>query len=214
MTIKTYGPGSTLYNTELNEIEDDYVDGGYTPWTIVGHTCFYMFPDIVGGPPPSRTYRYPLYGSPKADFHESRSYQNRNGLFREMGLAAGYLDPADFPSSYNGTLRTLQLRIVAHVVINGVPIANLLSTLALANVPNLATTTTGSGFTIYALGTSYGTITFPSMSDTLKSVRVDGDPFTFPAAGLYTLVLTPRFPNTTPDYGGCMVHTYLQRRAI
>ena len=169
MALKTYGPGSELLPTDLNDIQDEYIDGVLTPWITIGSSVgtFYQSPTARA----SRGNITPANVQPGLQVNATA-----NDL-----LAATYLDPADYPSSYNGSLRTLQLRLVALIYTSGYPMGNIAASIALRLVSH---SSTANNFT---LGAAIATITPGAITETNAMLRYATNPFNFPAAGLYTI---------------------------
>lgn len=199
MANKNYTSGSTLTYEDLNDLQDEYIDGVYTPWTAVGGCSFYVYPTAE---------RYPLYGAPTLDEHGSTWPQN--------GVLASWLDFSYYPTSYNGDVRDLQLRLVAHVATDGYAINNLLTSVSLkaVSVLSLENNPLNTSVQRYALtGTENGKITFPIITDTFKPLRYDGAAFNFPNSGLYTIELLVGIPALGTPVAAA-VNVYLQRRAV
>lgn len=197
MKFKTYGPGSELFPRELNEFQDEYIDGAYTPWTSIGGASFYV----------QNTYeKYPLYGYPNAP-------GGTIACTKETGIFAGWLSSEDYPDSYNDVLRSTQLRVVANVSANAAPAGSLIRSISLRRVNQLVLENMGeTGFQKYTLGIEYGKIVFPRIVYTLRTVRYNSPPINFPAAGLYTIEVIPGVADSSR--AGLLVHAQIQRRSV
>ena len=187
MASKNYIPGSEVTVDELNAIQDDYIVSGYEPWTTIG---------MAGGSALSSNVALDKFNVPtyltewENDFKVSR------------------LDPADYANSYNGSLRTRQLRFVAFMQTDSVAIGNRVQDIALRTVATTATLNT------WSYGTKLGTLTIPSLDEPETGYRFDGDPFTFPAAGQYTIQTTLSAQAATVSNVGLSVNILLQTRAV
>lgn len=196
MSLKTYGPGSELLPTDLNDIQDEYIDGVLTPWITIGGSVgqFYRYSSaqVSRGNITPANVQADLQSSPaNTDF-----------------TAATYLDPADYPNSYNGTLRTLQLRLVATIFTTADPLGDITGTISLRAVTH--SNTAGS----FTLAAPIVTITPGTINATLSVLQYTSSPFTFPAAGLYTIeYLFAAVAGATGKASASVMGT-LQRRAI
>lgn len=189
MSTKIYGAGSEALPSELNALQDEYVDAGLTPWTAIGGCCVNGF----GG----NGIAWTRYGavSPNYPKHETTT---------PVGT---YLNPADYPSSHNGTLRTLQCRIQLCILNSTPTFGTSFTSVSLRSVSH-------SSAIAFTLGTALGLLAPGNLATPLRSYVFFGPTFTFPAAGLYTMEWL--FPS---DSGGSIqkqVHmqAQLQRRAI
>lgn len=146
----------------------------------------------------------------------TRIYDNFKVWSPRRPLVAGYLDVGEFPGSYNGTLRADKLRLVSRVTTDELPITTLLKSVALRNVPaqalSLIANPDSTAYRKWNLGTEYGKITFPSISDKFKTIDFVGTEFDFPPKGLYTIEMTPGTPAISNQ--GARVSAQLQRRVV
>jgi len=187
MTIKTYVPGSEVTPQELNDIQNDYIVAGYESWVTLSQNGGDVFSSVAA---------QNMY-SPPTSF-----------LDFDSQWMASRLDPADYPNSYNGSLRTRQLRLVVICQTDLVAIGDRVQDVSLRTVASSATVNT------YTLGTKLGTVTIPSLDESQTYYRFDGDPFTFPAAGLYTVEHALRGQAATAANVGLSLGVLLQTRAI
>ena len=195
MTRKIYAPGSELAASELNDIQDSYIDGAYTPWTPFGNASFYVHQDSVARP------QYAKPGAP--DVSQGAVYYDGTTFF---GVNAGYLDILDYPSGYADSFRDVHLRFVAMVNTTRNPINDLLVGVSLREIiPSTSS---------YFFGPETGELEFPSITNELQTIRFEGSPFLFPPAGLYVIELKPRTMAGWDVLRGAMVNVALQRRTV
>jgi hypothetical protein len=187
MTSKIYVPGSEVTPKELNDIQDDYILTGYEPWMTIGQ---------VGGNAFSSTVAQSQYGYPT-------SFGDWDSQFM-----ISRLDPADYPNSYNGSLRTRQLRLVVVLQTDTVAIGDRFQDCSLRSV------TTSATVNLFNYGAGLGTVSVPSLDEPETSYRFDGDPFTFPSAGQYTIESSLKSQAATVPNVGLAVNILLQTRAV
>jgi hypothetical protein len=193
MTTKVYIPGSELTPGELNDIQDGYSIPGYEQWRTIGSCTMLEFN--------STSAALPKYGSPSP----FRQNDQSSGGFRR----AARLDPADWSNSYNGVLRTRQLRLVAIIDTDTVfPIEERINQISLRSLSSSATVNT------WTLGSQLGTITVPTLLLYPHTYRFEGNPFTFPANAMYTIEETCRVNAVSRFSTGCLINILLQTRAI
>jgi hypothetical protein len=191
MAIKRYIPGSETTPSDLNEIQDDYIKSGYERWLTIGSSAFNAFSSTVAGN---------LYSS-LGFFGTLYTTSSNNPLWCR-------LDPADYANSYNGSLRTRQLRFVVVCRTDLVAIGDRLQEIALRSITTTATANT------WTYGTKLGTVVIPSLTNPRASYRFEGSAFTFPAAGQYVVEIQLRAQGATVPNVGVTGHIILQTRAI
>ena len=199
MPSKQYRPGSALLASDLNELQDTYIDVAFSSWTPLGSGSFFVYPNST---------KYPLYAAPNDPSWHWNTDTARGGL------RAGHLDRADFPTSYNGMLRDLKLKMTVEVVANNETLGSLLNSISLRNVPNLALgpIPEAPSYSKYLLGPEYGKITFPPMPEHVAERTYGSEEFDFPPKGLYTIELV--VGGGIGGFQGAEVQVYLEWRAV
>jgi len=187
MSVTRYIPGSSATPSNLNEIQDDYIDSGYENWVTISTASDNPISSTVAG----------------------NRYQPAGFWGSVVGSSPKFnrLDPADHANSYNGSLRTRQLRFVITVYTDLVAIGDRIQEVALRSVATTATSGT------FSLGTKLGTVALPSLTIARNVYRFEGAAFAFPAAGQYTIETQLRAQGATVPNVGSALFISLQTRA-